>query len=569
MDKFIFPSFHSNLGRYRCTADKFKLSSYSQIEIFCEFKQKTSKKSDSKRAQTEKSEMERSILEVRQGQVDPIELSVEKPSLSAHSLSLTFTSTQSAPPKNLPTSISHSVMPVLVTPSSTDLPTFPPVLLPSKLPSSTPSKLPSPPPLLIPVLPSPPESQPQPKILKLNIDCFEELFEWLALADLLRLRQTCKKFKKIVDFFIREYYPAIKFGYAKLCLPSNNLDKFGNFDSISTKMIKKITFTDCLRNEQIKNLKPILSNIETIEISSYGIEGNFYEQFLKFCPNLKHLCIWNICGNHVIGSGNEWMLHHYPKLQHIELDDSDIDGAVYGCEIVELKTFFELNPNIRVLNTSVNFLWENRNWLKGANISLDLLNLYGNCPEMNPYMELFLGLLNELFTQGFFKRLHFFESIKFAQQISESSFPIEILHLEIPESNESIVLPPLKMIKELSFRMGSDALKALENNFNNIDRICMVYAEFVDILPFIRFSRRIKQIGVCHFRQTDDIYFKDGIIDVIALNKERKKLKGAGKITIYVEEKLFLATKWAIGISVDSLVQLKRSIARERKHCFY
>lgn len=505
--------------------------------------------SDSERARTGKSKMEKSIFEVKQGQVDPIELSAEKPSSSALSLSLTFTSSQPAPPKNLST----SVLPMLVTPSSTALPTFPPVLLPS------------------PALPSPllSQSQPQPKILKLNIDCFEELFEWLALADLLRLRQTCKQFKKIVDSFIREYYPAIKLGVAKLCLLKNNLDEFRDFDSISIKMIKKITFIASLRNEQIENLKPILSNIETIEISSYGIEGDFYEQFLKFVPSINHLCIWNICGNHLIGSGNEWMLHRYPKIQHIELDDSDIDGAIYGGEIVELKTFFELNPNIRELNISVHFLWENRNWLKGANISLDILNLNGNCPEMNPYMELFLGLLNELSTQGFFKRLHFSESIKFAQRISESSFPIEILHLEISESNETIVLPPLKMIKELSFRMSSDALKALENNFNNIDRICMVYAEFADILPFIRFSKKIKQIEVCHFGQTEEIHFKDDIIDVIALNKERKKLKGAGKITIYVEEKVFLDTKLATGIPVNSLVQVKRSIARERKHCFY
>lgn len=39
-------------------------------------------------------------------------------------------------------------------------------------------------------------------MLKLNADCFEELFEWLSVADLLTLRRTCKRLQQMVDYFI-------------------------------------------------------------------------------------------------------------------------------------------------------------------------------------------------------------------------------------------------------------------------------------------------------------------------------------------------------------------------------
>ena len=38
-----------------------------------------------------------------------------------------------------------------------------------------------------------------PKMFKLNVDCFEHLFEWLSLKELLVFRRTCKRMKAVVD----------------------------------------------------------------------------------------------------------------------------------------------------------------------------------------------------------------------------------------------------------------------------------------------------------------------------------------------------------------------------------
>lgn len=69
------------------------------------------------------------------------------------------------------------------------------------------------------------ESSPQ--IFKLDIDCIGELFEWLPLRSLLILRQTCHRFKQLVDYYIGEYYPGFNLGYGKILINDtyrNNLE---------------------------------------------------------------------------------------------------------------------------------------------------------------------------------------------------------------------------------------------------------------------------------------------------------------------------------------------------------
>lgn len=41
---------------------------------------------------------------------------------------------------------------------------------------------------------------------KLNVNCFENLFDWLPLADLRKLRGTCIPFKHDVDHYIESKY---------------------------------------------------------------------------------------------------------------------------------------------------------------------------------------------------------------------------------------------------------------------------------------------------------------------------------------------------------------------------
>lgn len=59
------------------------------------------------------------------------------------------------------------------------------------------------------------------------------------------------------------------------------------------------------------------------------------------------------------------------------------------------------------------------------------------------------------------------------------------------------------------------------------------------------------------------------VIDLHALNKEREKLPDAQKITPYIEEDNYLATKWAFGETDFGLIRMKKHTSYEWKHDFF
>lgn len=93
-------------------------------------------------------------------------------------------------------------------------------------------------------------------------------------------------------------------------------------------------------------------------------------------------------------------------------------------------------------------------------------------------------------------------------------------------------------------------LEVLAKNLLKLDRLTIYRTRFEHILPFIQHSVNLKTIAI--------EYFDGDILDLPALNKERKKLLGARKVTIYVEERVFLATKWASKTTHLGFIELKR-----------
>lgn len=53
----------------------------------------------------------------------------------------------------------------------------------------------------------------RPRIFKLNIDCFDEIFDYLSTEDLLGIGQTCKMMQQVVgEYFKKNYTAASMFG---------------------------------------------------------------------------------------------------------------------------------------------------------------------------------------------------------------------------------------------------------------------------------------------------------------------------------------------------------------------
>ncbi|XP_031637986.1 uncharacterized protein LOC116350356 [Contarinia nasturtii] len=394
-------------------------------------------------------------------------------------------------------------------------------------------------------------------IFKLNIDCLEELFEWLSIADLCALRQTCKRLKRVVDYFIKSNYPSVQFGFGRVVLRKHKSDKFRQLDATSLKLIKQITLWTG-ESHEIGSIRDILPQLERFKIGTGEFDGDFYKSVLRWCTNLKDLSICHIMEDKVIGNENEWLHREYPLIEHILLDDSDIGGPGNAWEIPELKIFFEKNPKIQSFSTTFHFLWENRQCWLDSNIKLDQLNIQGDCFLENG-MDRICGLLNTLYEQGFYRRVHMRATFIYEQDELDQILSVrgmQKLYLACVEIKTT--LPPMTDLQELGINYDGDFddFETIAKNLVNVERIYFNHIQSDTLIPFIRHAQRVREIKIDHLNE--GICFENGVINLKALNKERMALNCARKITIYVKENIFLATKWATNCTELGLVTLKR-----------
>lgn len=401
-----------------------------------------------------------------------------------------------------------------------------------------------------------------PLIFELNVDCFEELFEWLPLADLRALRQTCKRLKQVVDYYIKTFYPLV---LRKLKIRNYELEYLCRTNRTCFKLIDHIDFLTGLSAAQTESIKYFLGQLKWISIESSQIEGDFNEVFLKYCAHLKCLSISKVRSGNVIGGGNDWLLRQYATLDHIMLNTFSYLNL--EMETIELRTFFLLNPNIRIFSTSFEFLWVNRKWILESDIKLDQLNIGGSCSEELP-MRLIWSLLKQLGERQFYKRLHITALWINQDDLDQIGSLHALEQLNLKSVAIKITLPQLINLKELNvyaYEFFED-LEISASNLVNVEQVYIAFASINDTMPFVRRCANVKQIKINHLE--NGIYFKNGIIDLSALNTERKKLNGAHKITMYVSEKIYLANKWMSKTNFD-LVELKRNQSCKQQNVFW
>ena len=92
-------------------------------------------------------------------------------------------------------------------------------------------------------------------------------------------------------------------------------------------------------------------------------------------------------------------------------------------------------------------------------------------------------------------------------------------------------------------------------NLNEVRFSCLFYI-MDDIMPFIRSSAKLKKI-VVHRGISDGT-----VIDPVAMNREREKLLTknlyVSKVTIYIPEAEYLATKWKTTETDLKLIKIRR-----------
>lgn len=419
----------------------------------------------------------------------------------------------------------------------------------------------------------------QPPIFALNIDCLDEMFEYLSLSEIYSFGQTCKRMNKAAgEYFKRNYSGDIKHCqrtgmYTYYCdrnsiislltidvsefkqfMPRISIARndFSQFQYIqyyinefeSTKHIRLSILTIC--NERIDLIKKLLPQLEILDIDSCKIAGDFYETTLKYCENLKQIIVRS---SRVTDFGsttrdNNWLAREYPKLEHL------IWMPHASHRIMEFHEFFQRNSNIQKFSTNAKFLCANADIVLNSMIQLEILEIKINVNfnARRRYTRLMLNEtilnINRLHEHGFYKRLHIVTNCQceIIGPLLTSFKGLESFH--IMYYSKTCNLPQLENVKELTVDKSYATKKDMEiwaNSMVNIERLRILCCGDIDIImPFIHRSSKLKSIKL-----TNRGSLGNRVFNLTMLNSERAKFRGATKITIYVRDYFYLDTKWA------------------------
>lgn len=244
-------------------------------------------------------------------------------------------------------------------------------------------------------------------------------------------------------------------------------------------------------------------------------------------------------------SGDSWLARHYPVLEHFEWIPSRISNDTTQ----NLIQFFELNPGVRSFSTNFGML----ELLSKNAIQLDVLEV-----KLGSTAETVFHVLNRLYDQKFHKKLHLHLS-SITENCVNRFFSLKGLEkVCIEDVCRCYNLRFLTCLKELTIMSTTTMINMnnLAEGLVNIQQLNLHKTTYNDILPFIRHSTQLQRINV-----KNETNFYVNRPNILTLNDERKKLKLARKVTIFVGDTLFVNIKWATknGQMDFDLVEFKRS----------
>lgn len=435
-------------------------------------------------------------------------------------------------------------------------------------------------------------------IFKLNRDCLHKIFDYLSFYDIHSIGKTCKPMQLIAgEYFQANYvteayvdyrditYPGLGIeieGFNKFIQnllfgpvhPSKSLKKKTWFVAKNyNQEFKRLRFYEAdLTGVEIKNLSDKFEKVESVTIERCIVNQKFYQQFPKLCKNLRRLYVEDFDGrrNVLRRTGNEWLLWTYPKLEHLHWIQSR-----NWRPINELKQFFERNPRVRSFTTDIDSLWINRRLFSEHDILLDDLNIeIGREDEEPRQIEYIYRFLKELYEMGVYKRLHI--HLKWFSQRTINEIPplntIKSLCLDHNVNDDdrtdltSSKWPNLTELKSSCYARLAN-VNVLAQQFVNLRRIYLYYISLNDLMHFVRYSVYLTKVKIKMIEHNDDDD-QTIILDVAALNKEREKLNGAEKMIIYVDDEVYVETKWALNGTEYSLIEIRRVSSHEWGHLF-
>lgn len=409
-------------------------------------------------------------------------------------------------------------------------------------------------------------------IFKLDVDCFEKIFDYLSIVELFNVAKTCKLMHKVAGYVFQLHYPfavgIVDDGHLFL----KNHDEVQTYVNIFSEYIHSVIFANKsndisstqwhqfksikiahfhyarLKVPKIEIINEMLRNVELVHLTACQFDDGVFERLLDQCDKLKYLAI-----TLAYKCGVNWLHQKYPSLDQVA-----ILPILNGCrEIEELTVFFEQNPNVRKFFTSSKFLLDNKTYI--ADAKFDDVKILAD-DDVN--FDALCQLLNELYAKGVYKRLciGFFEYFDMKQRFVDQLSTINgLIGVRVPFNVVDIDLNSLVNLRYLRFDCNINQIvnmQQLAQNLTNLRLVSFYKAGIDDILPFVCQLPKLKMIAV---EKTDD--FRDGI-NLLVLNKNRQKLQKiaayVSKVIIYIPEAAYLTTRFKSITMCQQFIEVQR-----------
>lgn len=397
-----------------------------------------------------------------------------------------------------------------------------------------------------------------PPYLKLIVDCWEDILDYLSFKDILLMAQTCKLMNRIAGHYLCVFHPRLEFQQVgrEIELPhlrhfqlqpdfyqfishlhigqrTNDIDFLLNIPTSDS--LKTLIFDhSLLAATRIRYTRNVLKHVETIHLIECRIgvhDGNIFEQFVNYCPHLKHLNL-----RRCRATNAHLFSQYYPALEHLQFRLRREHSNIH---MVELQSFLERHSNLNWFETSYQIFMINQDVINQTNVQLDCLTIhFESATDMKSGSDgQFIDFLLNLYERGFYKSLQL--SIRCTCDNATISI-LPGLESVALHTEKLIDLSRLTNLKELHITKISSIseIDTVARDLQCLERLTIVNGSINAIASFTCHSKKLKSFTICYLPKALKI------LDLSFLNQERNKLTNPCQVSLYLPEKTYLAEKW-------------------------
>lgn len=376
------------------------------------------------------------------------------------------------------------------------------------------------------------------KFYDLNDHCILEILERVTILDLCAIKNTCKRFDALADYFFKMAYKALNFndwnikGSFQLISEEEMrtiLTAFGpDIDSITvnaenfapeSKVVLKIINEFCggprmhyfkmvkfvIDEETVERCDRLWPTIEQLTIDKCYADDSVIEALIRKCTSLTQLEMIR-----QMNTDGHCLLHEFPNLQGFSLRSND------NFDLECVRTFLEKNPQLRTLSLiGCNFVDDEIFEMIADNL-VNLEALYIRVVHVTSSFEANLENLLRLqslrkleFNCGLRPIVSFVQGLAMTNRIES----LGISSAEFtPELNGALCnLKNLQVLKLMSMYDGQvNSIKSLAQQLPKLKELHLIECDIFDIEQIIEFIEHAPQLEKLVVIQCSKILPMDG-----------------------------------------------------------